>query len=572
MRKFFSAFVLAIVLALPASAQAEDFCAGAHPLCPSGATVLTADTTGFFNSLVGAQTNAGSDRIYLAAGTYTIASGISVGFIDAVEIHGEGVGSTIFSSSATAQDILNFQFVGASVFEGFTMNVTGSPSQTNGLVISGGEVKNFEVNDLTGGTANNFTAVDLSDSATARDFTVNMSDDGQAVKTYDNSATIDQARLNGTGNVNAQAFDVSNVPSTPITITRTTIDNFSTGINIDSGSVDVSDTAIALGVTANAVGVEAYNQNAGSTPIEIDVDRVTIYGNVGQQKAIRVGADFPTEVVTATIDDSLLHMPFNPSQAIVCLQDNSGTVNLTVENSAYDPDKLVETIQNCNITFPTNQINTFDEVPTFVDADNGDLRHAANSPMIDRLDGSALAQNAVDRDGDPRVVDGNGDCVVKLDVGAYEFQPTSQPSCLPTPPTTPPATPAPPATAKLTTRAKKAFVRSRSGFRKRTNPRATAFGVTYKNAHIARFELEQSARGVRKGGKCVAKGKGRGCNYFKKLRGIQRQAVTDGEIFYTFGGRFNGKRLKPGRYRVKITPFAEGAVEGTPIYVPFKLR
>lgn len=128
------------------------------------------------------------------------------------------------------------------------------------------------------------------------------------------------------------------------------------------------------------------------------------------------------------------------------------------------------------------------------------------------------------------------------------------------------------ATAKLTTRAKKAFVRSRSGFRKRTNPRATSFGVTFKNAQVARFELEQLVPGVRKGGKCVAKGSGRRCNFFKLLKGIQRIDVTDGQRFFTFGGRFNGKRLKPGTYRAKITPFGEGGLPGRPISVPFKLR
>lgn len=568
MRKFLSAFVLAATLALPATAQAEDFCAGAHPLCPPGATVLTADTTGFFNSLVGAQTNAGSDRIYLAAGTYTIASGISVGLIDEVEIHGEGVGSTVFTSSASGQDLLNFQFVGASVFEGFTMNVTGAPTGTNALVISGGEVSNFEVNDQTAGSATDLVAVDISDGATARDFTVNFSDDGDAVKAVDNSVTIDQARLNGTGDSGTNGIAVSNIASETVTVTRSVVNNFANGMNVQSGTVVVNDTAIALGEGAR--GVYAYQDDQVVNTINIDLDRVTIYGNFGNQIAVTFGADFPGEVVDASIRNSILHMPFDPSTAIRCIRDNGGDVTQVFENIAYEDEKAIEPVLNCNTTLPTFWIDTDIEVPTFVDAANGDLRHAANSPMIDRLDGSAIAPGALDAFGAPRVVNGDGDCIPKLDVGAYEFQLAVQPSCLP--PTTPPVT-KPLATAKLTTRAKKAFVRSRSGFRKRTNPRATAFGVTFKNAQVARFEIEQVLRGVKKGTTCKRGSKGgKRCTFFKKLPGIQRQDVFDGEIFYQFGGQIGGKKLKPGNYRVIITPFGEGAVMGTPLAVPFKLK
>lgn len=568
MRKLLSVFVLATVFGLPASAQADDFCVGSHPLCPDGATSLPGNIVGFTDALVGTDNNPDSDRIYVASGSYAIVSGTSWSFAAPVEIHGAGVGSTVFTGSASNQDLLNMDFVGASVFEGFTLNVLGAPSDTNALVVQGGEVRNFEVNDQTGGTATNLVAVDLSDSATARDFTVNMSDNGDAVKAFDNAVTIDQARLNGTGAATADGVAVSNIPSETVTVTRSAINNFSNGMNVQSGTVVVHDTAIALGTGSR--GVYAYQEDQVANTINIDLDRVTIFGNFGNQIAVAFGADYPGEVVDASIRNSIVHMPFDPSTAIRCTRDNGGDVTQVHENIAYEDEKSIEPIQNCDTTFPTFWIDTDVDVPTFVDADNGDLRHAAGSPMIDRLDGSAIAPGALDAAGVNRLADGDSDCTTKLDVGAYEFQPVSAPNCDP-PPATPPTT-LPLATAKLTTRAKKAFVRSRSGFRKRTNPRATAFGVTYKNAQIARFELEQARTGFRKGRRCLSKGKGRRCTYFKKLNGIQRQDVYDGEIFYTFGGRFNGKRLKPGTYRVLITPFGEGGTVGTPIRVQFKLR
>ncbi|MGB0889633.1 MAG: hypothetical protein ACPGWS_05055, partial [Solirubrobacterales bacterium] len=225
------------------------------------------------------------------------------------------------------------------------------------------------------------------------------------------------------------------------------------------------------------------------------------------------------------------------------------------------------------------------EPSQFENAAADDFTPAAGSLLIDGgSDGSTLPGSALDLDEKPRLTDGNGDCTAKIDPGAFEFQPAVlvPASCLP-PPYVPPAPPpvplplpavpvAPSATAKLTTRARKAFRRSRSGFRKRTNPRATSFGITYRNAQIARFELQKAGRGRKKGSRCVRGSRGKRCTYYKKLRGIQRQDVYDGEIFYQFGGRFGGRKLKRGNYRVKVTPFGQGAVRGKPIYIKFKLR
>ncbi len=65
---------------------------------------------------------------------------------------------------------------------------------------------------------------------------------------------------------------------------------------------------------------------------------------------------------------------------------------------------------------------------------------AAGSPLVDAsLDAPALpGLPATDLTGSPRLVDGNGDCVARLDLGAFELQAPTAPQCLP-------AAPAPPA-------------------------------------------------------------------------------------------------------------------------------
>lgn len=579
MKKAILGVVLSLALAafFAAPASAENFCAGTvTPTVCTAPNTFGGDLNGIIDAMVETTNNLGPDKVYIGPGTYPVGSGLISTFLENVEVIGSGVDQTIFTSSSSSANYLDMTFADAtSVIRGFTLNITGAPNQSVGLRVANGRAEDFKVVDQTGGTANNLRAVSLENGATAVDFDASVTGNGNAVLMNSGNATIERARLVGSGST---PRGVSASGASTFTIANSTFHDFDEAIQADSGTIEVTDTAIALGPLTNATGIEVYNQNNGSVPINLDVDRVTIYGNVALQRAVRLGADFTTETVTATIRNSLTHMPASNSNAIVCLQDNFGTVNLTVEDTAYDPAKFIETIQNCNITFPTNQIDTTIDVPTFVDADGGDLRHAAGSPMIDRLDGSTITPGALDAFGAPRLTDGDGDCVAKLDVGAYEHQatyPLGHP-CNPFPPVppadSPPATPSPTATAKLTTRAKKAFVRSRSGFRKRTNPRATSFGVTFKDAQVARFELEQSVAGVRKGGKCVAKGSGRRCKFFKLLKGIQRIDVTDGQRFFTFGGRFNGKRLKPGTYRAKITPFGGGGLPGQPITVAFKLK
>ena len=75
--------------------------------------------------------------------------------------------------------------------------------------------------------------------------------------------------------------------------------------------------------------------------------------------------------------------------------------------------------------------------PLFVDAEGGDLHLQSTSPCIDTGSNDALPEDTFDLDddgdtteplpwdldGNPRIVDGNGDTTATVDMGAYEYQP-----------------------------------------------------------------------------------------------------------------------------------------------------
>jgi hypothetical protein len=62
------------------------------------------------------------------------------------------------------------------------------------------------------------------------------------------------------------------------------------------------------------------------------------------------------------------------------------------------------------------------EPPMYIDAPNGDFRPNADSPLIDAGNNTASDVPAEDLSGLPRIVDGDGDGLAIVDMGAYEVQ------------------------------------------------------------------------------------------------------------------------------------------------------
>jgi hypothetical protein len=80
---------------------------------------------------------------------------------------------------------------------------------------------------------------------------------------------------------------------------------------------------------------------------------------------------------------------------------------------------------------------------------------------------------------------------------------------------------------------------------------------TAMNSVLATFTVDRVARGLRRGATCArrrARSKGPGCDRFVRLRGTFSHQDVQGANAFRFTGGLNGKRLKPGRYRLNATP------------------
>ncbi len=208
-----------------------------------------------------------------------------------------------------------------------------------------------------------------------------------------------------------------------------------------------------------------------------------------------------------------------------------------------------------------------------------------SSSAVDSVPASAVVlpfgytSSATDLAGNPRVVDGNGDCVAVQDKGALELQGHAA-ACKPVVTsgtgTVKPATPAPPALGALTI-APGAFAAATKGATvSRKSKRSFGAKVTFTDSEAATttFTVFVKSSGRTQGHSCKKPSRhnkhGKRCALYIAAGTFTHTDVAGANSFH-FSGRLKGRKLAKGSYRLQAV--AENA-NGTsaPATATFKIK
>jgi PKD repeat protein len=187
----------------------------------------------------------------------------------------------------------------------------------------------------------------------------------------------------------------------------------------NSGYAEVSDSSF------RAPGPSPSNYDAralvasGNGWNAIDADRVTLLGSggagVGAYASPTSGAGNHAAIhIRGSVIDGF-------GQALAAHQLNGASSTITTASSAY---KLASTsVTGGAIYSPApGNLDLTGLGAGFVNAAGGDPRLRHDSPLVDRGDAAFQTAGALDRDGHPRLRDGDGAGGPRVDIGALEYQ------------------------------------------------------------------------------------------------------------------------------------------------------
>ena len=379
-------------------------------------------------ALTAASSHTGPDRVLLGAATYSTPSGLSYNNpqdTGTVSIEGAGVGLTNITIDDLTGTKSIFYFVANGESSISDLSITGiaNPDSSADFALSmggnGAEAGPTASNvSITSPLATNFTGVRIQNSTLADSVvTLPFTGGNSAVRQNNQNATV-------TGSELTASYGVNHSGNTKTTFVRNSVIHASSrGVGLDSGSVDVRNTAIILTSDNNGRGIYLANDNTGSNPISGTVAGVTIIGgSASNSTGITVQADNGTEGTDLTMKDTVIAGPSRPLQL---LAGGGRAVTAAVSYSSYDESKVVQN-SNAGGTAGTIEFVTGDGIlplpadPGFTDAAAGDFHLESDSPLIDVGDPAEPAGDEIDAFGDPRACLGTTLGLIRRDIGADE--------------------------------------------------------------------------------------------------------------------------------------------------------
>ena len=389
-------------LIIPATASAKDFCVGGAAGC-SGAPVAAG---GLKAALAAAQSNGTDDRFFLAPGPYA-ADAFSHQSPERVQLIGAGAGKTIMRGDVDDDWVLTVNGNPASSVSGVTIEPIDKPRGAL-MLFGGADAHGVAIDAKSAGPQFSFGAA-LRGGASFEHGRIETAGSNVYATAVVDSGTVADTTLLAPSGYGLIAF------GSEATLRRSTV-RASIGAVADNGHLTVSDSLIDLRGLGAAAGISAMpGAGAVGKISSVDVDRTTIVGS-GAKYGVLAWADDAGKNATAHVRDTVISGVDTPVGRVAGI--GAIGAKLTTDRSVYPAPATPLDVGPGSLTETRHlAVN-----PGFVG--NGDFRLAAGSPLIDAGTRGSVPAGAVDRDGRPRVSDGNGDCARVSDIGAFEYQGT----------------------------------------------------------------------------------------------------------------------------------------------------
>jgi hypothetical protein len=175
--------------------------------------------------------------------------------------------------------------------------------------------------------------------------------------------------------------------------------------------------------------------------------------------------------------------------------------------------------------------------PRFTSAASGDFTLLAASPMIDRGDPAVVTAGQLDRAGHPRSTDGDGDCLVAPDLGAFETPEACGPPLI--------------SAFSMTHRVFAPLARSTTA--RRHVKRGTRFRYTLSEAGTVTITIDRRRPGR------------------DRRVGVLRSREQAGRQSLRFSGRLRGRTLRPARYRARAVAIDRQGARSRPRRLTFRI-
>ena len=403
-----AATALALAAALPSVASATDYCVGA-PGCAQADSFVTLE-----QALAKAEAQTDADRVLIGPGEYKAQAitGFSYGRLDGpVEIIGAGRGQTVLTGRSDGTG--NVMFLnggqGTSIHD-LTIRIPTSiaAKEYRGLTLKD-TARRIEVVQEPG-QSDHLRGVFLGDGATLSDSTVTLHDSGSAGVYMQKSGPHPPNVISGSTIAAEQAVYVDGDGR----IERSSVTGLSPAVYAKNGLTEVVGSLLRVPDGGTNVWVTCETVD---TSVRLEGDTLVGIGSTDTTAVTATTSHGPDHDIDVSIRDSIL----GGDLPVLTAANGLGGVRITSAFSAYDPGK-----NQLSGKTTADQTDIVRSDPGFVDAPGGTFRLRPDSPLVDA--GAPDADQGIELDGNPLVVDGNGDGSARRDIGAYELAaPARQP-------------------------------------------------------------------------------------------------------------------------------------------------